>query len=45
MRIVEIVGVVVAVIALVAWMLGEPHTLASIARERDAAPDEFADGE
>lgn len=39
MRIVEFVGVVVAVIAFVAWIIGEPHTLASIRRDAgDAEP-------
>ena len=47
MRIVEFVGFVVVAIALVAWMIGEPHTLASIRRpppgddagdDGDAAP-------
>jgi hypothetical protein len=38
MRIVEVVGVVVVIIALVAWIIGEPHTLASVRRDRDTTP-------
>ncbi|WP_162823786.1 hypothetical protein [Lysobacter sp. TY2-98] len=37
MRIVEFVGLIVALIGLFAWLLGRPHTLESVERERDAA--------
>jgi hypothetical protein len=45
MRIVEFVGIVVVVIALVAWVIGEPHTLASIERDRDAATGDGSDAD
>ena len=41
MRIVEFVGIVVALIAFVAWLLGRPHTLASV--QRDATRSGFSD--
>jgi hypothetical protein len=33
------------VIALVAWVIGEPHTLASIERDRDAATGDGSDAD
>ena len=42
MRIVEFVGIVVALIAFFAWLLGRPHTLASV--RRDATGTGFSDG-
>ncbi|WP_166636803.1 hypothetical protein [Cognatilysobacter terrigena] len=48
MRIVEFVGVIVALIGLFAWLLGRPHTLESVERERSAAArvhDASNDGE
>jgi len=39
MRIVEFVGVVVATLAAIAWLIGKPHTVESVRRERaNAAP-------
>jgi hypothetical protein len=40
MRIVEFVGFVVVAIAVFGWMIGRPHTLASVRRDaaRDADP-------
>ena len=36
MRIVEFVGAVVATLALVAWLIGQPHTVESVRRARAA---------
>ena len=37
MRIVEFVGAVVATLAVVAWLIGQPHTVESVRRDRAAA--------
>ena len=37
MRIVEWVGAVVATLAFVAWLIGRPHTVESVRRDRAAA--------
>jgi hypothetical protein len=37
MRIVEFVGAFVAALAVVAWIIGQPHTVESVRRDRAAA--------
>lgn len=39
MRIVELIGFIVALIALFALLFGRPHTLASVRAAHDAAGD------
>jgi hypothetical protein len=42
MRIVEFVGFVVVAIAVFGWMIGRPHTLASVRRDADATDGDAA---